>query len=217
MEFTTNEYKRSVGKVFTTSGGKKYILSKHKGNFIYLRHVLFRNTCKGTSILNCETNLITPLKGHNHDLAKYKSDIYDLKTKCKMITKISQTNLRKVFDDTTRDSPFACKSRFLNVSLQCTVRERLWNLKWHRTLEFSDMIHNTTFGKYFQFSVRIGDHTDVVFFSEKMMLFLSDVTDIQFGGTFFTVPIQFTQLWTLFVPIELSSLPATYCLMTGKG
>ena len=63
------------------------------------------------------------------------------------------------------------------------------------------MIHTSTFGKYFQFSVTSGNHTGVVFFSEKMMGFLSDVTNIQFDGTFFTVPIQFTQLWTLFVSV----------------
>ena len=79
------------------------------------------------------------------------------------------------------------------------------------------MIHTTTFGKYFQFSVTSGDHTGVVFFSEKMMGFLSDGTNIQFDGTIFTVPIQFTQLWTLFVSVERYSLPAIYCLMTGKS
>ena len=67
--------------------------------------------------LNCETHLITPLKGHNHDVAEYKSEVYDLKTKCKTIAKNSQTNLRKVFDDTTRFiAPSHVKSRFLNVS-----------------------------------------------------------------------------------------------------
>ena len=85
MEFTTDEYKRSVGKVFTTSDGNKYIQSKLKGNYIYLRCVLFRNTCKGTSKLNRETNLITPLKGHNHEVDEYKSEVYSLKTKCKSI------------------------------------------------------------------------------------------------------------------------------------
>ena len=35
MEFTTNEYKRSVGKVFTTSDGNKYIQSKNERN-LYL-------------------------------------------------------------------------------------------------------------------------------------------------------------------------------------
>ena len=87
MVFITDEYKRSVGKVFTTSDGNKYIQSKLKGNYIYLRCVLFRNTCKGTSKLNRETNLITNLKGHNHDVDEYKSVVYSLKTKCKTLAK----------------------------------------------------------------------------------------------------------------------------------
>ena len=73
MEYTTDEYKRSIGKVFTTSDGNKYIQSKLKGNYIYLRCVLFRRKCKGTSKLNCETGLITPLGQHNHDVDEYRS------------------------------------------------------------------------------------------------------------------------------------------------
>ena len=37
MEFTTDEYKPSIEKVFTTSDGNEYIQSKLKGNYIYLR------------------------------------------------------------------------------------------------------------------------------------------------------------------------------------
>ena len=79
------------------------------------------------------------------------------------------------------------------------------------------MIHTTTFGKYFKFSVTNGDHTGIVFFSEQMIGFLSEVTNIQFDGTFFAVPIQFTQLWTVFVSVGRHTLPAIHCLMTGKS
>ena len=34
MEYTLDEYKRSVGRVFTTQDGNKYIKSKITGNFI---------------------------------------------------------------------------------------------------------------------------------------------------------------------------------------
>ena len=37
MEYTIEEYRRTVGKVFTTSDGNKYIQSKSKDNFVYLR------------------------------------------------------------------------------------------------------------------------------------------------------------------------------------
>ena len=83
--------------------------------------------------------------------------------------------------------------------------------------EFVDMIHTITFGKYFKFSVVSGDQTGVVLFSEQMSEFLSEVTNIQFDGTFFTIPIQFTQIWAVCVSVGRHSLPATHCLITGKS
>ena len=218
MEFTTDEYKRSIGRVFTTSDGNKYIQSKLKGNYIYLRCVLFRNTCKATSKLNRETNLITPLKGHNHDVDEYRSEIFALKTKCKTMAKNSQTNLRKVFDDATRDSQIACEISFPHCELSMyrarkTVEPKIPS----NASEFLDLIPNTTYGKYFQFSVTSSDHTGVIFFSEKMSEFLSEVTNIQFDGTFYTCPVQFYQLWTVFVSVGRHTLPAIHCLLTGKG
>ena len=38
---------RAVGKVFTTSDGNKYILSKSNVNFVNLRCALLRGGCKG--------------------------------------------------------------------------------------------------------------------------------------------------------------------------
>ncbi|KAI6649597.1 hypothetical protein LOD99_6763 [Oopsacas minuta] len=67
---------------------------------------------QGTSKLNCETVLITPLGQRNHDVDEYRSEIYHLKTKCKTIANTSQANLRKVFDDSTRDDPHACELSF---------------------------------------------------------------------------------------------------------
>ena len=50
-----------------------------------------------------------------------------------------------------------------------------------------------------------------------MSTLLSDVTNIQFDGTFFTIPTQFTQLWTIFVAVRRHTLPAIHCLMTAKS
>ena len=63
------------------------------------------------------------------------------------------------------------------------------------------------------------DQTAVVFFSDscKMKGFLSEVTNVQFDGTSFTVPVQFYQLWTIFVAVDRHTLPAIHCLMTGKS
>ena len=83
--------------------------------------------------------------------------------------------------------------------------------------EFSDLLPTTTFGEYYKFSVRCGDDVGVVFYSDQMGTLLSEISNIQFDGTFYTVPIQFYQLWTIFVAVEKHSLPAIHCLMTGKS
>ena len=46
--------------------------------------------------------------------------------------------------------------------------------------------------------------------------FLTLITNVQFDGTFYTVPIQFYQLWTVFVAVGRHTLPAIHCLMTSK-
>ena len=83
--------------------------------------------------------------------------------------------------------------------------------------EFCAMLPAMAFGDYYKFSVTCGNQTAVVFFSDKMTNFLTEVTSIQFNGTFFTVPIQFFQLWTIFVAVGRHTLPAIHCLMTAKS
>ena len=46
--------------------------------------------------------------------------------------------------------------------------------------------------------------------------FLTEVEEIQFDGTFFTVPIQFNQLWTVLASIRGHVIPCIHCLLTGK-
>ena len=41
--------------------------------------------------------------------------------------------------------------------------------------------------------------------------------NIQFDGTFYTVPTQFGQLWTIFAALGRHTLPAIHCLMTAKS
>ena len=75
----------------------------------------------------------------------------------------------------------------------------------------------TTFGEFHQFSVTSSTDTGVVFFSNEMGTLLAEVINIQFDGTFFTVPTQFSQLWTIFVAVGRHTLPAIHCLMTAKS
>ena len=50
-----------------------------------------------------------------------------------------------------------------------------------------------------------------------MMNVLSQTTDIQFDGTFLTVPVQFYQLWAISVVVDRDTHPAIHCLLTYKS
>ena len=189
MEYTLDEYKRFMGKVFSTVDGHKYVRSKISEKYIYLKCGLFRDGCKGTGKLNNETNLITPLHTHNHQFEGYKSHVYQLKTKWKTIAKHSQTNLRKVFDDVTRTDPCAREISFTECESAMYRARRMLQPKIPLSaFEFCGMLSTTTFGGFHQCSVTSGTDTGVVFFSNEMSTLLSDVNNIQFDGTFFTVP-----------------------------
>ena len=85
----------------------------------------------------------------------------------------------------TRDSPFACEISFPQYELAMyRARKNVEPKIPLNASEFVDMIHTITFGKYFKFSVTSGDQTGVEFFSEQMSEFFSEVTNIQFDGSF---------------------------------
>ena len=218
MKYTLSSYRRLVGKVYTTSDGHKFINSKISPKYIYLKCAIFRTDCKGTGRLNRVTDLITPLPPDNHNTEEYRSDVFDLKTKCKKTAMHSQTNLRHVFDDTTRGDPSAREVSFPEwESAMYRARRRLQPKFPSDAVEFCEMLPTASLGKYYQGSVTCGTDTAVIFYSDAMSSVLCEVMHIQFDGTFFTVPIQFTQLWTIFVAIGRHSLPAIHCLMTAKS
>ena len=68
MEFISEEYKRCIGNVVTTTDGYKYVQSKVTEKYIYLKCAIFRGGCKGTGKINLIRNLITPMKEHNHSV-----------------------------------------------------------------------------------------------------------------------------------------------------
>ena len=112
MEYISDSYRRSNGKILTTTDGFKYSKYKVKENTTYLRCVLSKNGCKGTAKLKLETNLIYPNSNHNHGIEEYKSGVYELKIKCKKMAESTQDNLRKIFEDETRTSLFATEISF---------------------------------------------------------------------------------------------------------
>ena len=189
MEYTLEEYKRCKGKVFSIVDGHKYVRSKISEEYIYLKCALFRVSCKGTGKLNKQTNLITPLHNHNHQLEDYKTDIFRLKTKCKTLAKQSQNNLRKVFDDATRTDPSAREVSFRECESAMYRSRRTLHPKIPLSAsEFCGLLPSTTLGEFHQCSVISETEIGVVFFSNEMSTLLAEVTNIQFDGTFYTVP-----------------------------
>ena len=166
MEYTLEEYKRCGANVFSTVDGHKYVRSKISGEYIYLKCSLFRGTCRGTGRLNKQTNLVTPLREHNHQLEDYKTNNYHLKTKCKTLAKHSQNNLRKVFDDATRTTE--CESAMYRSRRKLHPKIPL------TTSEFCGMLPATTLGEFDQCSVTSGVDTGVVFYSSEMSTLLAE-------------------------------------------
>ena len=89
MEYNTEEYRREGGKTITTSDGYKYFSNRKKSDCVYLKCVLFRNDCKWSAKLNTEVNLVYPRSVHNHEVNTYNSEVFALKSACRIRTKNS--------------------------------------------------------------------------------------------------------------------------------
>ena len=88
---------------------------------------------------------------------------------------------------------------------------RMLQPKIPQTLSKLDIqLPGTIFGMHFKASIFSGDDSGFIFFLMKL-------PEICFDGTFFTVLVQFYQLWTIFIVIDQHVLPAIHCLLTGKS
>ena len=84
-------------------------------NKTYLRCEFYKKSCKGTSILNNESNLVTPKSPHNDAVEEYNSGVHELKAKCMNITQSIHGSLREIFNDTTRNSSVASEISFYEI------------------------------------------------------------------------------------------------------
>ena len=82
--------------------------------------------------------------------------------------------------------------------------------------EFRQLIPSLKFGVHYKGHVQIGSDIGVISFSNKLTATLSEVEYIYFNGTFYTVPSQFDQLWTIFARLGPHVLPVINCLLIGK-
>ena len=123
-----------------------------------------------------------------------------------------------MFDDATRNDPCAADISFVQCESSMYRARRTLQPKIPLTAtEFCDMLVTSTFADNFKFSVTKVSQTAVVFFSDEIRTLFNETTNIQFDGTFQTVPKQFVQLWTIFVSVGRHTMPAIHCLMTSKS
>ena len=220
MEYTRGHYKHKRGTIFTTSDGFKYTQYKVKSQITYLRCVLYKDTnkCKGSAKLKAEFNTIVPLNPHNHPISHYKADIFELKSKCLNAARSSRDRLSKVFKQVVRDDPAAALVSYKSLEATMYRARREIEPPIPRTpIEFLEMIPLSPFGIYFKGEVQVGCDVEIVFFSDKMSTILSEVEDVYFDGTFYTVPSQFYQLWTIFARFQRHVLPVIHCILTSKS
>ena len=111
----------------------------------------------------------------------------------------------------------------MHVIFFCSVQSSMYRARSEAQpkipLTASDLVDTlltTCLGVNFKFSVSSVDQVGVMFFSNEMESILSDVTNIQFDGTFYTLPVQFYQLWTIFIALVRYTLPAIHSLLTAK-
>ena len=217
MDYTLNSYKHTRGVIYTTSDCHKYLVSKRKTDYTYLKCVLFREGCKATAKL-LNTQLIEPLSSHNHDIDGYNSDIFSMKARCKETAKSSNQNLREVFNGVTRASPTGRKISFNSCESSMYRSKRQLQPKIPQNLvELESALPGTSYGLHFKGAVTAGKEYAFIFFSQEITPILPEILEICFDGTFYTVPCQFYQLWTIFIVVNLHVFPAMHCLLTGKS
>ena len=219
MNYTLDTFKHIRGLIYTTSDNHKYLVSKRKSdNTIYLKCVLFREGCKATVKLNQNSLLIDQLASHNHEIDSYNADIYSIKAKCKEAAKVSRANLREVFNDVTRIATAGRNISFTNCESTMYRSRRELQPKIPQTLlELEEALPGTPYGINYKGTINVGNDRAFIFFSEEIIAILADISEICFDGTFYTVPIQFYQLWTIFIVVNHHVFPAIHCLLTGKS
>ena len=142
--------------------------------------------------------MIYPKLEHNHGLQDYSADVYAIKTKCKTIAQTSQHNLRQIFNAVTRSDPSSSQVTFKECeSSMFRERKILQPMIPQSASEFSEVLPTTTFAA----TVIVDGRIAVPFFSDKLYDLLGDITNIQFDGTFYTVPKKFTNCELFFLQL----------------
>ena len=111
----SDSYRRCNGRIITTTDEFKYSKYKVKENTTYLRSVLSKGGCKGTTKLKLETDLICPSSIHNHGIDYYDLGVYELETNARKGPKLFKI-IKERFSMTKQERVFL-KVKFLSMSM----------------------------------------------------------------------------------------------------
>ena len=82
--------------------------------------------------------------------------------------------------------------------------------------DLCQLIHDSPFVHLYRGSVSSEGSYAIIFASDFMLQKMKDVEQIQFDGTFYTVPSIFYQLFTILITFHGHCIPAMHILMQNK-
>ena len=166
------------------------------------------------------SSLLIVKKGHNHSIEAYNSESIDLKNKLKRAAENSTLlNLREIFDEQTRNDAAGASISFPKVRSTMAKRRKTQFPGLPNTPEaFQAKILQSRFIDCFRGSVTLAENegTAVIFISDLMMTQLVNAKNINYDATFFVVPKNFYQLFTIFFHHDGHSFPCIHVLMSRK-
>ena len=65
--------------------------------------------------------------------------------------------------------------------------------------EVCKQIQSTQYAVYYRGEVTVGSEIGVILYSDILSQVLTEVEDIQFDGSIYTIPMQFYQLWARYL------------------
>ena len=132
-------------------------------------------------------------------MTRNHSEVFALKSACRIRAKNSRDNLRDLFSDFTRSDPSAHKVTFKECeSLMFIARRTSQPIIPKSAMEFCEQLPSTNFALNFKAAIILDGRIAVIFFSEKIHNMIGDICN----GTFYVVPKLFYQLFTIFIQLE---------------
>ncbi len=201
--------------------GFKYLKSKAiDGGKIYLR-CLLRGSCRGSAIIS-EEDILVPKREHSHGLEAYPdTEIRNLlKRKCSECR--GQSSKRQIFDSVTRQHERGGEIAFPEIERSLHRAQRRGQPTVPGDAAEACRLMQEEGAEEFGLNLQMvlddeaGDIAQV-FYSEDMERFASNIQHVNFDGTFFVVPSQFYQLFTVHFEYLNHSFPFFYALMTRKS